>query len=98
MPQILEKNGWEVRFLRFQDLLNVPEQARPFFVAELLKGMGCRVVAEPAGSPAGAAGRRSGGGVRRAGTTSEQVWEAEVALSDPKAAKPQRRSSKQQRP
>ncbi|GFR51966.1 hypothetical protein Agub_g14489 [Astrephomene gubernaculifera] len=41
--QLLEKNGWEVRFLLGRDLARLAPDMRPLFVADLLRSMGVRV-------------------------------------------------------
>ncbi len=104
-PQILEKNGWEVKYLRYSDLLLVEERLRPYFIAEFLKNLGCRAVkevaapgdkAKAAGAASGAPGGGDGARGRRGGDdagASEEAREASIVMNDPKVSGPGRAGS-----
>lgn len=85
--QILERNGWEVRYLLFSDLVGLEERSRPAFIADLLRHLGCRTTGGAGGGGGGASGSEGGarGGSSRGGD-SEEAWEAGVAMRDPKAS------------
>ncbi|GAX78938.1 hypothetical protein CEUSTIGMA_g6378.t1 [Chlamydomonas eustigma] len=93
--QILEKNGWEVKYLKYTDLLLVGDKERPFFMAEFLRSLGCTAVKNvlaPGESrlPASAQASRLGGFRRRSAgvdEVSEEAREAGLVLNDPKADK-----------
>ena len=89
----MEKNGWEVKYLKYSDLLLVDEKLRPYFMAEFLKSLGCRMmkqVAAPGDKAAAAAASGRAGGRRGnrgdGGGESEEAIEAGIVLRDPKAS------------
>ncbi|KAG1681607.1 hypothetical protein FOA52_014115 [Chlamydomonas sp. UWO 241] len=93
--QVLEKNGWEVKFLRYGDLLKVDEPARPYFIGEYLRNIGCRVVRH-VDAPGARTGAAAGAAPTRArGARDPEAREADIALSDPKARTPTRRGRQQ---
>jgi len=59
--QLLEVNGWEVAYIRAKDLKAVAADARAAYVADKLRGIGCRVRSS-VGMPVAAPGARGADG------------------------------------
>ncbi|KAG2490019.1 hypothetical protein HYH03_011484 [Edaphochlamys debaryana] len=60
--QVLEKNGWDVRYLYVRDLERLERSVRPLFIADLLRSVGVRIRRKPAAGPGQAAGAEQGAG------------------------------------
>ncbi|KXZ44211.1 hypothetical protein GPECTOR_71g572 [Gonium pectorale] len=81
--QLLEKNGWEVRFLPAEDLFAVPEELRPNFVAELLRRSGMRLRTEgPAGGRQGERAEADSGAAPRGSGSREMEALSDIAAGE----------------
>lgn len=63
--QLLESNGWEVKFLEAREYWRLEEHVRPLFLAEFVKGAGGRATGKALAPRGGAKGGRGGAAAGR---------------------------------